>query len=194
MQIITGVAGYVNFHDYMRQSIGMKPLTEVEKEEMRNKIWEENTEKKQSMKLKLKDKDIQSYLENLDWLHHYSGDGEFTFANFSVFDPKEGPIKDIDKCEDTGYPKWSMEHSWGNIQLSKEHMGTYSLPIVHIKICAQKGEDKDRFPYSFQVAFCHTRTGGNYEDVFYGYVKSVEEIKQVFELLGFDERYIKTIK
>jgi hypothetical protein len=137
------------------------------------------------MKLNISNKEIQEYLESLKCVYHYSGNGVGLNAMFSPFNPKECNIKSTEKCKTTGFPIRSLEYTPERVYLGSESYATYSMPIMHLIICEQ-GKD---FPYHFEVYFCHTRTGGDWENVFYGYINSVQDIKDVFRLLGINSEH-----
>lgn len=129
--------------------------------------------------MNLKDKELQDWLETRDWLHHYSGDGEHFFANFSA----HKDITNVNKCEATGFPRYGDDYE--AVAIDKESSATYTMPIVHLQICGQ-----GNFPYTVKVHFCHLRTGDDYEQVFSGYVTNKEELISVFRLLGLSERHL----
>lgn len=143
------------------------------------------------MKLNLKNKEIQKWLESRDWLHHYEGNGEGFYARFSSLKFENIKQKGLIRCKETSFPlydenKTYCTNTW--VHLGKELMGTYSSPKVHLSICSQNTSREEEFPYSLEIHFSFT--GDNeYSTVFFGYIINVEELKQVFNLLGLEPKY-----
>lgn len=140
-------------------------------------------------KLNLQNKDIEDWLNTRDWIFHYSGNGQGIFAKFSSFDEEDwSEISDDFKVrmgEISGLPLYGS--SLNTVDLTKEYQATYSMPIVHITIGKSQIDD---ITQDVIVHFAHRRAGDDYEQVFRGYVQSLEELKNVFRLLGLNERHL----
>jgi len=135
------------------------------------------------LELRLADKEISEWLLSRDWLTHYTGRGDWQFAHFVQLPFDE--VAEAEKCPDTEFP--IRNRTYSTVTLSREYMGTYTFPRVHLKIAQSQLDD---VTYDLHIHFGHLRTGDNYEQVFYGYVRSLDELKSVFTLLGLDPEYI----
>ena len=139
-------------------------------------------------KLNLGNREIEDWLNSRDWIFHYSGNGDSLNALFSPFDEEDwaedGRFK-IAEGGDSGLPLYGK--SYNTVDLVRESIGTYCLPSVHLaaRRCSNGGY------ISIQVHFAHKRAGCDYEPVFSGYVESLDELKQVFILLGLNKEHLK---
>ena len=134
--------------------------------------------------LSIPNKEIQNWLESREFIYHYAGRGDWTFAHYSPYKPEE--VDHADKCQDTGYPRYYAP-SFNTVYLDKEYSSTYAFPSVHLKIAKSEIDD---ITYDVEICFAHLRAGDNYEKVFYGYIQSLEELIQTFRLLGVEEKYL----
>jgi hypothetical protein len=137
-----------------------------------------------SKKLELRlEPSIQSWITSRDWLTHYAGRGDWTFAHFVQMPLDE--IEAAEKCPDTDLPLRS--DTFDVLYLGKEYAATYSFPRCHVKIAKSQIDD---VTYDLRVHFAHLRAGYNYECVFCGYIQSLVELVGVFSLLGVEKRYL----
>lgn len=139
--------------------------------------------------LNLGNKEIEDWLTSRDWIYHYSGNGQGLFAKFSSFDEEDWAEESEDfkvrNGDESGLPLYG--NSFNTVDLVKEYQATYCYPVVHLTI----GKSPlDNITQDIIIHFSHRRAGDDYEQVFRGYVQSLEELKTVFRLLGLDERHL----
>lgn len=145
------------------------------------------------MKFNIGNQEIKEWFESRDWLTHYSGDGRAFNANFVTTDGDTTveEIKTAQKCPSTELP-WRIDNDYSTIYLDKESYYTWAFPRVHVMIHEAEMEPDSEDPtiYDLQVHFAHLRAGDEYEQVFRGYVTSLDELLMVFSLLGVESRYL----
>ena len=138
------------------------------------------------MKLRINNEEIVKWLEEREWLTHYWGNGIGTFAQYSCYSKEQVLKGEIERCRETGFPLRGNKYI--TVDLDKEYMATYSMPIVHFKMCQSQ---LDENILDIQIHFAHLRAGEGYEQVFRDYVQSLKQVKQVFILLGVDKKYLE---
>ena len=139
--------------------------------------------------LNLGNKEIEDWLTSRTWIYHYSGNGRGLFAKFSSFDEEDWAEESeefkIRNGEESGLPLYG--NSFNTVDLVKEYQATYAFPVVHLTIGKSPLDD---ITQDVHIHFAHRRAGDDYEQVYKGYVQSLDELKTVFILLGVDEKYL----
>lgn len=142
------------------------------------------------MSFTLDNKKIQQWLEFRDWLFYYGT----TRPNSGMFYPIDKQyVAECLKDDYYGFPHFSnsREVDVEQIELSLAHDNcfTTAFPSVVFRIWGHNKEYQDD-NYEIEIYFCFQRGDTEYQKVFHGFVKNLNQLLFILQSLGIDEKYL----